>query len=58
MPALATILTGLLIAGVWTAAGLAVLFRFSREDCDDFGSLRPRGLRTHRASFWGQRLRP
>lgn len=26
MPFLATILTGLLIAGVWTAAGLAVLF--------------------------------
>jgi len=30
--AASTILTGLLIAGVWTAAGLAVLFRFSRED--------------------------
>lgn len=26
------ILTGLLIAGVWTAAGLAVLFHFARED--------------------------
>ena len=31
MPALATILTGLLIAGVWFAAGLAVLFHLSRE---------------------------
>lgn len=31
MPPLATILTGLLIAGVWFAAGLAVLFHLSRE---------------------------
>lgn len=31
MPPLATILTGLLIAGVWFAAGMAVLIHFNRE---------------------------
>jgi len=31
MPALATILTGLLIAGVWFAAGMAVLIHLSKE---------------------------
>lgn len=31
MPPLVTILTGLLIAGVWFAGGLAVLLRLSRE---------------------------
>lgn len=29
---IASTLTALLIAGVWTAAGLAVLFHFARED--------------------------
>lgn len=31
MPFLATILTGLLIAGAWFAAGMALLIHFSRE---------------------------
>lgn len=35
MTEIATILTGLLIAGVWTAAGLAVLFHFNREPEND-----------------------
>jgi len=31
MPPLITILTGLLIAGVWFAGGMAVLIHFNRE---------------------------